>query len=915
MFNYNIIGLILLMLFISISCVSATDTLNDTENNIFPQDIDSNPIDNMSIDDEDVNINCDEIVESEYLNKSTDHDFDDKDIEDEVDYFYDEVIFNDTLYYNFLNHLINDCNFHLDINNSDIENNEYILVSDNDNYSFKLYSGQIYNLSKGDTYLASFNREGCDINGIYYPDLLYFKNNITYIDEDYLSWLYWTKNLKPTPIQINSTITNLTFNNIDLSITDTTNLKNAPPSNYPSYYNLAEHGYVTPFKPQIHEDCWAFATISSLESYLLKYENKQYNLSSLIPDFSENHLKNVMSSRGINGSPLFKRGLLIWGASYLTRWSGPIWEHDDEYGKGTMNYSYEYFSPIKHVQDILFIPGRLNALDNDKIKDAILNYGAVATNMKMINISAGLKYYAITHYAVDSNNNVYNLTFENYYSNNTDIGGGHDVTIIGWNDTYSKDKFNIHPRGDGAFIVKDSNWPFYWYVSYYDLTIALPDEYGIGAMAFVNVENVTNYKNIYQHDQVITGFYSIDSDEAIISNEFTARDNENISAIGFYNLQELNCKINILVNNNPAYKDSYNNILPGYHTMRLKNNVSIKKGDIFEIKILFKSADKTNKISIPVDAKTKGQNKSFFYNNYGKSLCEFNFCIKAYSGFSGNAYEPHIDSSNKIINVNPNSNCLIGYLKSNNPIPNADIIIDFTDKLNNSHIIKTINIKTDNNGGITIPISLNGGIYKAIIRFNGMKNYSSCSKSVMIKVKPTPVITLNKNTYFYGETATFTIKNNNNPLTNKKVEININGKSKSYTTNTKGQILIPLTVDKNKFDIKVNSKEDLSYAPCSKTFTINTKTTPATVKSKSNANKKLTVTLTNKKTGKIIPNCKLKLKIKVGNAYQKFYATTNNNGIATFSFPKISTGTYKAYIFSKKTLVTFTKVPVTIKVK
>ena len=103
MFNYNIIGLMLLMLFISISCVSATDTLNDTENNIFPQDNDSNPIDDMSIDDEDVNINCDEIVESEYLNKSTDdHDFDDKDIEDEVDYFYDEVIFNDTLYYNFL---------------------------------------------------------------------------------------------------------------------------------------------------------------------------------------------------------------------------------------------------------------------------------------------------------------------------------------------------------------------------------------------------------------------------------------------------------------------------------------------------------------------------------------------------------------------------------------------------------------------------------------------------------------------------------------------------------------------------------------------------------------------------------------------------------------------------------------------
>ena len=81
---------------------------------------------------------------------------------------------------------------------------------------------------------------------------------------------------------------------------------------------------------------------------------------------------------------------------------------------------------------------------------------------------------------------------------NNELWANHAVTIVGWDDNYSKDNFLITPPGDGAWIVKNS-WVSEWgdngymYVSYYDGSLSTdPDQCMIGIM----LNNTIQYNKI-----------------------------------------------------------------------------------------------------------------------------------------------------------------------------------------------------------------------------------------------------------------------------------------------------------------------------------------------------------------------------------------------------------------------------------
>ena len=152
--------------------------------------------------------------------------------------------------------------------------------------------------------------------------------------------------------------------------------------------------------------------------------------------------------------------------AYLTRWSGPVLESDDPYS-AVSGTSPPGLSPAKHVQNVYFLPVRSSATDNDNIKNALTNTGAVQ---------------AVIFY----NTSYYNAATFGFYNDGSLIGldpdqdsassTNHIITIVGWNDTYSGSDFGTAAPGDGAFIVKNSwgtGWgdSGYFYVSYYDLTI------------------------------------------------------------------------------------------------------------------------------------------------------------------------------------------------------------------------------------------------------------------------------------------------------------------------------------------------------------------------------------------------------------------------------------------------------------
>ena len=106
-------------------------------------------------------------------------------------------------------------------------------------------------------------------------------------------------------------------------------------------------------------------------------------------------------------------------------------------------------------------------LENDRyaIKEAVLQNGSVQSSLYA---DEAILYadQSTMYYAAD--------TCAYYYDG--PVQYNHDVLIIGWDDTYSRDNFAITPPGDGAFICQNS-WgetfgeQGFFYVSYYDTTI------------------------------------------------------------------------------------------------------------------------------------------------------------------------------------------------------------------------------------------------------------------------------------------------------------------------------------------------------------------------------------------------------------------------------------------------------------
>ena len=699
-----------------------------------------------------------------------------------VSFFYDNLKEDGSNYSSFLLYLI-DCGFYLDVNNSNFENNDFLLISSK-NHTFKLYSGENYTVPIGGIYYVSFeNRVDYYLGGICYPDVIYMVNGTYYLDEDYLSWLKYNQGLNASnfgSVVLNFTNKNILLNDVfeedynnfinlnsyssGTSIYFPHELININYSNLPIYYNLDDYGWVSPIKKQIYGDCWSFAVISALESFLLKSENISYNFSN---DFSENHLKNVMSSRGINGSSKFEGGNLFLALAYLLRWSGPINEINDPYN-GT-NYSYEYFSPLKHVQDVLFISSRYNSSDNNHIKEAILKHGAVATNMILdSNYVEGNTYYfpweEIFHKSTSE--------VKNMISN---MVSGHSVVIVGWDDSYSANAFkrtlkffedgegicwnNISfvPKNNGAFIIKDSATGKLLYVSYEDPSLGWFGSFGgIGSFVFTNVENVTNYKSIYQSDNLgILAYKNFTNTSIVLSNMFISESNETIVAIGFYALQNTNCTIKIIVNNLCRFSKVYTDICAGYHTFDLDKNdyINLTQNDTFQIRIILNN----NNYLVPFSS-LQSSNLSYICLNNTWYFCP-KLCIKAYTGFSSDVGMSSISSSD-ISMVYGDNKSLVAVLKdgSGNVIVGKQVILTILDKINSSRVLGKYSLVSDFNGKVIWKINLNIGNYRGIFSFGGDDNFTGSDKVVWITINKQSSSISSNYWCYYGDNLIITIK-------------------------------------------------------------------------------------------------------------------------------------------------------------
>jgi C1A family cysteine protease len=392
----------------------------------------------------------------------------------------------------------------------------------------------------------------------------------------------------------------------------------------PASYDLRSLGKLSPVKDQENcGSCWAFATYGALESYLLPSE---------LWDFSENNLKNT---HGFDSGHC-EGGNGFMSTAYLARWSGPVAEADDPYNPES-NYSPRELPVQKHIQEVFYVPGRANSLDNENIKQFVMTYGALMVVM----------YWDSSYY--DSTHKTY------YYDGATNIN--HAVAIVGWDDNFDKNKFSLIPPGNGAFIVRNS-WGKsfgeggYFYISYYDAKMAMDED-----ISHMFNGTATSFGEVYQYDPLgwTSGIGYGESNTAWFANIFTAISSSDLSAVSFYTASptspyEIHIYQNVTsdpVSGSLTGSKAGTMAFPGYHTVSLNSPISLTAGQRFSVVV--KVTTPGYIYPIPIEQPwpnysskaTANPGESFISNNGSSgswedvtsySWCqECNVCLKAFT--------------------------------------------------------------------------------------------------------------------------------------------------------------------------------------------------------------------------------------------------------------------------------------------
>lgn len=253
-------------------------------------------------------------------------------------------------------------------------------------------------------------------------------------------------------------------------------------------FDLREEGLVTSVKSQIIDGpCWAFSAIAMAESAMIGQG------MGLEPDFSEEHLayffynrqndplgntagdKNTASWTGNDYKSV--GGNLQLASKFLSTWSGAASEVMFPYSTSSsgLDAGSAYESEV-HLQNARFIVSSV-----DELKQAVYSHRQ----------PVGITYYHDSSY--------WNKETGAYCYPRSMSTINHAVTIVGWDDDYSKNNFNASSNvaGDGAWIVKNS-WGEqsgdhgYIYISYEDKTLQ-------GAVS-ADFEPADNYDHNYQYD-------------------------------------------------------------------------------------------------------------------------------------------------------------------------------------------------------------------------------------------------------------------------------------------------------------------------------------------------------------------------------------------------------------------------------
>lgn len=397
-------------------------------------------------------------------------------------------------------------------------------------------------------------------------------------------------------VQENNIATYYDENGQEIDITALNNDVDINEQALPSNYDLRDYQRVTSVKNQESQGlCWDFAATASIESNILS----QPDLSNKI---GENPFEKLDISEGGNSwyihtntddksSILYndyqndpekgtKGGFPGYVALGLSSGYGTYPENLMPYEQ----YDNGYSEALRFYSDYRLKEYTELSKDTALIKKKIMENGA-----------------ATVHYnCFPSNTNMVD-GIQSYYDDGNPIDGirdqSHVVAIVGWDDNFSKEKFNplMQPQNDGAWLCKNSwgedscstaeGYKGYFWMSYetstYDIT------------QFV-MQSVDEYDNIYQLQSTASDSLSADS----AANIFTAKSDEKLEQISFYTngaakvgvqIYKLNEDYTSPVDGKLISSFDAETDFTGIHSFDCPDGIKLNAGDTFSVVLNSKS--------------------------------------------------------------------------------------------------------------------------------------------------------------------------------------------------------------------------------------------------------------------------------------------------------------------------------------
>lgn len=495
---------------------------------------------------------------------------------------------------------------------------------------------------------------------------------------------------EPTEVFINSYLPSGQNSNDFIVETPKNNEQLVHNESFPAKYDLRDYNAVTSVKNQGNYGvCWAFALMAAAESnYLLNNDelkqfvntDEEFDLSELQLGYFAYHNVGIddpldlITNDGLinkdSESHLFDEGGNdVVASAMLASGIGLIDEKDlpysqiDSFDTNTINSDYCY-----KLNDYYLINARwLSMNDTDSIKKTLMECGAIATSYFALSGNQCVEYNDSNYYTSD----FYNSKTASYYNYAID-STNHAVTIVGWDDNYSKTNFSHQPSNNGAWLIKNSwgsnygNNGYFW-ISYEDVGLLSTD----AACSFEIIPTSGN-RYIYEYDGTYpNSYFEFDQSDDFSFTEgniYEALNDEYLDRVGFYtgtaNI-EVTIKVYKGITNNQddgelLLTKTLNETYAGYHTVDF-TPIKLNKNDKFSIVIEQKSINDEN-IRMLVTMNSKNPNswytlydaqeagQSFYKQNnfdYWFDMYDFELtaCVKAYTYNDDNVIASGVDGN------------------------------------------------------------------------------------------------------------------------------------------------------------------------------------------------------------------------------------------------------------------------------